>query len=142
MELDRSIDPTRDQVIHLRDKGPEGPIVMVNLLKFRRHAQYPADSHEPDCSGREAYARYEHAFTVTVQSVSGAEVVFRGGVDQLFIGQPGDQAGDWDDVLIVRYPSRQHFLAMLKDTTYQEALQHRYAGLERTILLQCRGDGQ
>jgi uncharacterized protein (DUF1330 family) len=40
-------------------------------------------------------------------------------------------------VLVVRYPSRRHFLAMMADPTYREALRHRYAGLERTVLLQC-----
>ena len=44
---------------------------------------------------------------------------------------------DWDEVLVVRYPSRRHFLAMMADATYREALRHRYAGLERTVLLQC-----
>jgi hypothetical protein len=40
-------------------------------------------------------------------------------------------------MLIVRYPSRQHFLAMMADETYREGLVHRYAALERTVLLQC-----
>ena len=41
-----------------------------------------------------------------------------------------------DKCLLVRYPSRQHFLAMMANDAYREALVHRYAGLERTILLQ------
>ena len=41
--------------------------------------------------------------------------------------------------LLVRYPSRQHFLAMMANAAYREALVHRYAGLERTILLQMQG---
>lgn len=137
--MDRSIDPTADQVRRLRDAGPEGPIVMVNLLKFRAQAAYPADSAEPACSGREAYARYEHVFTVAVQAVSEAEVVFRGPIDQVFIGLLGDPTTDWDDVLIVRYPSRGRFLAMMADPVYRAGLVHRYAGLERTVTLQCRG---
>jgi hypothetical protein len=28
---------------------------------------------------------------------------------------------------------------MMADPTYREALRHRYAGLERTVLLQCAG---
>jgi hypothetical protein len=39
----------------------------------------------------------------------------------------------------VRYPSRQHFLAMMANAAYREALVHRYAGLERTILWQMQG---
>ena len=137
MAIDRRIDPTADQVRSLRDRGREGPIVMVNLLKFRETADYPVDSGFPPCSGREAYARYQNAFTVTVGETSRAEVVYEGPVEQIFIGQAGSDAADWDKVLIVRYPSRQHFLAMMANNAYREALIHRYAGLERTVLLQC-----
>jgi len=137
MEPDRSIDPTADQVRQLRDHGPDGPIVMVNLLKYRDRACYPADAGAADRTGREAYALYEHAFSVEAKGVSGAEILFRGQVDQLFIGQADDPGTDWDDVLIVRYPSRRHFLAMMADPGYRQALKHRYAGLKRTVLLQC-----
>jgi uncharacterized protein (DUF1330 family) len=137
MDVDRSIDPTAAQVRTLRDKGPEGPIVMVNLLKFRDVARYPDDSGEAVCSGQEAYARYQTAFTETVGDVSAAKVLYEGPVNQVFIGTAGGADTAWDMVLIVQYPSRQHFLAMMADTRYRRALVHRYAGLERTVLLQC-----
>ena len=136
MFIDRSIDPTADQVRALRDHGTSGPVTMINLLKFREHARYD-DPAEPPCTGREAYSRYKHAFTVTVGAVSQARVLYQGPVQQVFIGQAGAPETDWDEVLIVRYPSRQHFLAMMADPTYRESLRHRYAGLERTVLLQC-----
>jgi uncharacterized protein (DUF1330 family) len=134
--IDRSIDPTADQVRALRDAPDGQPITMVNLLKFRAQAQY-ADGEGAPCTGREAYARYKHAFTATVGAVSQAKVLFSGPVQQVFIGQAGTPESDWDEVLVVRYPSRQHFLAMMADPTYREALRHRYAGLERTVLLRC-----
>ena len=137
MSIDRSIDPTADQVRALRDTGRDGPVVMLNLLKFRLIAEYQ-DGSEP-CSGAEAYARYQHAFTVTVGAVSGAEVLYDGPVEQVFIGMAGTAESDWDKVLMVRYPSRGHFLAMMADVDYREALRHRYAGLARTVLLQCGG---
>lgn len=136
MFVDRSIDPTADQVRALRDAPDDGPITMVNLLKFRAQARYD-DGEEPPCSGREAYGRYKEAFTETVGAVSRAEVVFQGPLKQVFIGVAGQPEADWDEVLVVRYPSRRHFLAMMADPTYREALRHRYAGLERTVLLQC-----
>ena len=138
MFVDRSIDPTADQVRALRDAGAHGPVTMVNLLKFRDTARYEDDK-EPPCTGREAYARYKHAFTVTVSAVSQAQVLYAGPVAHVFIGTPGRPETDWDEVLVVRYPSRAHFLAMMADPTYREALRHRYAGLERTVLLQCAG---
>ena len=136
MFIDRSIDPTADQVRALRDAPDDQPITMVNLLKFRAQARYE-DGDEVPCTGREAYAHYKHAFTQTVGAVSQAKVMFSGPVQQVFIGQAGSPESDWDEVLVVRYPSRKHFLAMMADPTYREALRHRYAGLERTVLLQC-----
>ncbi|RZU01080.1 DUF1330 domain-containing protein [Rivibacter subsaxonicus] len=134
--FDPSIDPTADQVRELRDAGPDGPVVMLNLLKFREHANYPAGSPHAPCSGADAYRRYQTAFVETVGDVSHAEVVWEGQVDKTFIG---DATQDWDKCLLVRYPSRQHFLSMMANAAYREALVHRYAGLERTILLQMRG---
>jgi len=136
MSVDRSIDPTADQVRTLRDAPDSGPITMFNLLKFRAQARYE-DGNEAPCTGRDAYARYKHAFTETVGAVSQAQVLYQGPVQQVFIGRAGQPETDWDEVLIVRYPSRGHFLAMMADPTYREALRHRYAGLERTVLLQC-----
>lgn len=139
MDIDRSIDPTAAQVRALRDEGPDGPVVMVNLLKFRDVARYPEGSGVAPCSGKEAYARYQIAFTETVGAVSAAKVLYDGPVNQVFIGTAGGADTDWDKVLIVQYPSRQHFLAMMADPRYRHALVHRYAGLERTVLLQCNG---
>lgn len=134
---DAGIDPTRDQVRALRDYGRDGPVVMLNLLKFREHANYPPDRGEPAMPGREAYARYAHAFTVAVGHISQAEVLYEGPCEQVFIGMAGTPETDWDGVLLVRYPSRANFLAMMADAGYRAALVHRYAGLERTVLIQC-----
>lgn len=137
--IDRSIDPTADQVRALRDTGRDGPIVMLNLLKFKAVADYPAEAGMAPCTGAEAYARYQHAFTVTVGAVSQAEVLYEGPVEQVFIGMAGTPEADWDMALIVRYPTRRHFLGMMADAEYKKALMHRYAGLARTVLLQCGG---
>lgn len=137
--IDRSIDPTADQVRALRDAPLTGAVVMVNLLKFRETAAYPDGSGHAPCSGKEAYARYQHGFTVTVGNVSQAEVLYEGPVSNVVIGDPAAAAADWDKVLIVRYPSRDHFLRMMANDAYKDELVHRYAGLERTVLLQCGG---
>lgn len=136
---DSSIDPTRDQVRNLRDHGRDGPLVMMNLLKFRKTANYSPDAGMASCSGKAAYDRYQHAFTAAVGAISQAEVLYDGPCEQVFIGQAGTDATNWDKLLLVRYPSRQHFLAMMADDSYRDALVHRYAGLERTVLIQCAG---
>ena len=132
---DPSIDPSADQVRALRDAGPDGPVVMLNLLKFRERANYPSESPHAPCSGAEAYLRYQTAFVEAVGNVSHAEIVWEGRIDAAFVGDAGH---DWDKCLIVRYPSRQDFLAMMANADYRDALVHRYAGLERTVLLQMR----
>jgi hypothetical protein len=111
-------------------------VVMLNLLKFRGRANYPAGSPHAPCSGTEAYRRYQTAFVETVGDVSRAELVWKGQVDMPFIG---DAAQDWDKCLLARYPSRQNFLSMMANAAYRGALVHRYAGLERTTLLQMQG---
>lgn len=134
-----TIDPTADQVRRLRDGPAAGPIVMVNMLKFHDRAQYPDDfDGDGDVSGREAYSRYQHAFTVTVAKTSQARVLYEGPVQQVFIGSEGSPEADWDKMLIVRYPTKQHFLNMMANEEYRAALVHRYAGLARTVLLQCK----
>jgi uncharacterized protein (DUF1330 family) len=136
---DPSIDPTAEQVRALRDTDDGGPVVMLNLLKFRTAARYPDGWPEPPMSGHAAYQRYQTAFVETVGATSQAQVLYDGPVLLTFIGQIGAAETDWDKLLLVRYPSRKHFLAMMADETYRQALVHRYAGLERTILLPCGG---
>jgi hypothetical protein len=136
MLIDCSIDPTAEQVRALRDVPDDRPITMVNLPKFRPEARYD-DGDEAPCSGREAYARYKKSFAKTVGAVSQAQVLLHGAVQQVFVGVAGQPESDWDEVLVVRYPPRQHFPAMMADSADREALRPRYAGLERTVLLQC-----
>jgi len=113
---------------------------MLNLLKFRAQAAYKADSGHAPCSGVEAYKRYQQVFTVAVGATSQAQVLYDGPVDRIVIGVPGSDTAEWDNVLVVRYPSKAHFLAMMANEQYRsEGLPHRYAGLERTVLLKCRG---
>jgi len=132
------IDPTGARIKALRDEGPEGPVVMLNLLKFRAIADYPEGHPHAGSTGAQAYDRYEELFTRTVAAVSQARPIYDGPAMRILVGS--DAEGDWDRMLIMRYPSRQHFLAMMANETYRDGLVHRYAALERTILLQC-GEG-
>jgi len=131
-----SVNPSPEQMTALTEEGPEGPIVMVNLLKFRARAAYEPSQPEAkeSISGAEAYQRYGTVAQACVAEVGGNIVwggpqafVFIGGVDQ-----------DWDQVICVRYPSRQAFLKMVSAPNYLAATYHRIAGLERTVLLCCR----
>src|SRR2546430_17352477 len=100
-------------------RGPDGAIVMVNLLKYRSKAAYEPDLPEAkeNLTGREAYQRYG-AVAVRVLAEIGAGILWMGQQKLVFIGG-ADQ--DWDDVACVRHPSREGFLEMIAPPHYPPA---------------------
>jgi len=124
------IDPTGEQLQRFMEKGPDGPIVMLNLLKFRDKAAYADDAGEPTRSGAEAYGVYSETALQKVRGVGGS----------LFFGSPAHAAvigpdGEWDMVALVQYPSRQAFLTMVSDPEYQACTHHRSAALADSRLI-------
>jgi len=132
----KSVVPTPAQMQAMVEAGPEGPIVMVNLLKYRERASYEADRPEAseNLSGREAYQRYGMTAFKHV-SARGGGIAWMGPQALVFIGGPEQE---WDDIVCVKYPTRQKFLEMISDPDYLAATHHRDAGLERTALLCCK----
>ena len=95
-----ALQPTTDQMRRFAKSGHDGPIVMVNLLKFRDKAQYQPEDPEygDDITGAEAYARYNRDLgAFTGESQIDISVVYEAVVEGFFIGD-----GDWDKVLLVR----------------------------------------
>jgi len=131
-----SVNPTADQLRAMQNEGPDGPIVMVNLLKYREKAAYAADRTEAkeNLSGREAYRRYGMTAIQCVNALGGG-LVWSGPQALVFIG---GHEQDWDDIVCVRYPSRQAFLKMISNPEYLAATYHREAGLARTALICCK----
>ena len=128
----RSIDPTRDSVKQLAQNVPSGvPVVMLNLLRFRSEAHYAPDMQQPARSGREAYAVYGREIVPHLQQVGG-KLIWQGEARHAFIAPPDEQ---WDEVLLVEYPSKDAFLSMLKSPAYQEITFHRTAALEDARLI-------
>ena len=130
------LQPTGDQVRAFRDRATGEPIAMLNLLKFKDKAEYQ-DGRPCDLSGMEAYQLYAKAFQ-EINGPRGVRVLYAGATRGVLIG-----AGDdlWDEVAIIQYPSAQVMLDMLRDEEYQKAQQHRAAGLEGQLLIEC-GPGQ
>jgi uncharacterized protein (DUF1330 family) len=126
------LQPTGDQVRAFRDRQTGEPIAMLNLLKFREKAAYE-DGRSSELSGAEAYRLYARAFH-EIMEPRGVRVLYSGEVKGLLIG-----AGDdlWDAVAIIQYPSAAVMLDMLRDKDYQRAQQHRAAGLEGQLLIEC-----
>ena len=125
MEVTNEVMPSDpERIAGMREAGPEGPIVMVNLLKFRERAQY-ADGRQTRLSGRDAYGIYARAVTDLVRKFGG-EMLFMGDVTFLSIGQVEDL---WDEVALVKYPNRAALWAMAVSEEWREIAVHREAGL-------------
>ncbi|HEY5108355.1 MAG TPA: hypothetical protein VII96_01960 [Acidimicrobiales bacterium] len=108
----------------------DGPIWMVNLMRYRDRAVY-ADGRETELTGREADDRY--APFGPFRTV-GAELVFLSDVEAQFLG--GDQ--EWDRIAVVRYPTRRSFLEMQELPEYLELHEHKDAGMASTFVIAGR----
>jgi uncharacterized protein (DUF1330 family) len=107
--------PSEQEVLALREQVGPGPVVMVNLLKFKQPG------------GREAFARYG--------ALSGP-LIARQGAELLYMGEAGPSlAGeDWDSVVLVRFPDIEAFIGLAADPVYQQkAPALREQALERTL---------
>lgn len=109
--------------------SPAGePVFMVNLLRFREHADYGDHAgHEP-CSGAEAYfTRYLPAFNQVAGRLGGSELVYAGTAIAQVVGPPGES---WDGAGVVRYPDIDVFRRLIADPVYRETAEpHRVASL-------------
>lgn len=124
MRVDNAIQPTAEQVRDFASEPQTGPIVMVNLLKFREKAAYP-DGRDADLSGAEAYGRYAAEVKKLVEA-RGGRILFGGSVGALLLGSVESL---WDQVALVEYPSRAALLEMAASAVYQKIAVHREAGL-------------
>ena len=130
-----NVRPKPEQIQALVQDGPAGAIVMVNLLKYRAKANYDADKPEAtqNLTGREAYERYSAEVAKYLMEVGG-RLVWRGPQKLTVIG---DASQNWDDILLVRYPSKEAFLKMAMSPGYNSIGYHRDAALEDSGLLCC-----
>ena len=105
----------------------EGPVYMVNMVRFRDRADYLGASALPPCSGREAYfQRYAPAFNQVAQGEDYG-VFWLGNVREVLVGAEGEH---WDDIVIVRYSSFAALRRILQSGAYEEeAAPHRRAAL-------------
>jgi len=127
-----SIEPSQNQFAAFLEKVPGGtPIVMINLLRYREQAQYPAGVDASPCSGREAYQRYGEKALQHVAQVGG-KPIWMGSVKTVVIG-PTDE--EWDDAILVEYPSREAFMEMVAKPDYQQCAVHRTAALADSRLI-------
>jgi len=124
VKVENKVNPNADQMAGFMDSSVEGPIAMVNLLKFKEKAEY-SDDRETDLSGVEAYGIYAQGVAKTLAMVGG-KMLFFGNVSRLMLGEVEEL---WDQVAIAQYPSRAAMLEMMQLPEYQAIHIHRDAGL-------------
>lgn len=111
-----------------------GPLVMLNLLRFRAVADYSASPELAPAlpiSGAAAFERYV-AHTLPLLRAHGGELMFLGAGAGFLIG-PADER--WDQVMLVRQRSVEDFIAFASDGPYLAGLGHRTAAIEDSRLL-------
>ena len=134
MKYSNSIYPNEEQIRGFLEPGAEGPIGMVNLLKFKPRAEYE-DGRENDLTGREAYDLYEEGIRELLQDIGGY-IGFWGGVERLVLGEVEEL---WALVAIAVWPSRQAMFEAMQSPRMQEISVHRTAGLAGQLNIETTG---
>jgi uncharacterized protein (DUF1330 family) len=124
--------PNADQIAALLGSQEPGPVVMVNLLKFKDRADAP----DMGLSGKDAYAKYANAMVALVQE-NGGRLIWSGRLTGMVIGESDVP---FDMVALVEYPSRQAFAMMVQDPRVQAIGVHRAAGLEGQWLMSATAE--
>ena len=128
------LEPTQESGREFFSRGITGPIVMLNLLRFRVTADYSATPHlapQTPITGEDAYRLYmEH--TRPYLEKAGPSVLFLGRGGKFLIG-PAEER--WDAAMLVRQASAAAFLAFATNQEYLSGMGHRVAALEDSRLL-------
>ena len=131
------VHPARDNWAAFKALPRDTPIRMLNLIKFRAEAAYPADhpNHGKAMTGAQAYAIYRADFQALVVG-SGAAMVWEGPLECVVTGP----AGEWDEAFVMGYPDAASFLAMVTNPDYiANVVPHRTAAVADSRLIRFGG---
>lgn len=129
------VDPDRDAFEAFKALPRDTPIAMINLIRYRAEAAYPADH---PCAGEHltgarAYANYSRSSGPVFARVGGT-ITWSGKPLVTLIGPADEQ---WDAAFVARYPSAAAFLEMITDPDYRKAVVHRQAAVDTSRLIRC-----
>jgi uncharacterized protein (DUF1330 family) len=112
-----AVDPSGKDLKHFLGDDPGGPVVMLNLLRFKE-------------GKRGSYEEYALRIQPFLDDAD-AEILYVGDLSTVLVAP---ESHKWDAILIVRYPSRQAFSSMVADPNYQEITGLRTEALEEAVL--------
>ncbi len=115
------MDPTPEHLAALSADDRPGPVVMLNLVKFKDTADARAE-----------YQTYSKGFTPLLKKLGGT-ILWAGEVTGIAIGEDGRD--DWDYAVLVRYPRRQDFVDTMTSPEYAAINPHRLAGLAKHVIV-------
>jgi uncharacterized protein (DUF1330 family) len=130
------IDPSPANFQAFKDLPRDEPIHMLNLLRYRDHAQYPED-HEhagKGWTGQRAYQEYGKTSGPIFARVGGS-IVWRGVFQTMVTGPEKER---WDDGFVAQYPNSGAFFEMIKDPEYRKAVINRSAALADSRLVRFK----
>ena len=111
----------------LEDMEHQGPIVMVNLMRFRDR------SLDGDGSGWDAYLRYS-ALTVPMIKARGGTLLWTGNANTVALGAV--ESNQWDYLALVYYPSVAAFIDMMTSADYERRCDpHRTNGCAEHVII-------
>ena len=122
------VDIDEQALADMGEADPDEPIVMLNLLKFREVA---LDGFGVDGMSGEAAFRHYGVLNAAEGVQYGAEPIWLGTAHRTVTG-----GEDWDLGILVRYPSRQHFIDKVADPAYREIAQIRAAAVADSRLIE------
>ena len=111
-------------------------VFMLNLLRYKKQADYQGHADAVPCSGREAYfERYAPTFNEVAAAlgVEGIEIFYVGVAAGHLIAPPDER---WDDIAIIKYPNFAAFRRVVESPEYHTKAEfHRTAALEDSRLI-------
>lgn len=132
MEYVNAVYPTRESLEALVALPHNGPVVMLNLLKFKDKAVYK-DGRATDLTGQQAYMLYGQKMSAFVLA-RGGKLRFSAPAAAPVIGSVGE---GWDSVALMEYPSTKAFVDIAMAPEVAEFGVHREAGLAGQLLIPC-----
>jgi uncharacterized protein (DUF1330 family) len=111
----------------LKELEHQGPVVMVNLMRFHDR------SLDGDGSGWDAYLRYS-ALTVPMIKARGGTLLWTGDAQTVALGRQDGNA--WDYLALVYYPSVADFIDMMTSEDYETKCDsHRRNGCAEHVIV-------
>ena len=111
----------------LKELAHQGPVVMVNLMRFRER------SLDGDGSGWDAYLRYS-ALTVPMIKARGGTLLWTGDAKTVALG--AEEGNRWDYLALVYYPDVAVFIDMMTSADYETSCDpHRHNGCEAHLII-------